>query len=77
MKMFDVALRSVVDVKDFVELASVQPFDLTVGNDFHRVDAKSFMQIFCLDLSMTQQVQMDCTEEEFRRFYTAAERFRA
>ena len=77
MKIFDVILRSVVDVKDFVALASVQPFDLTVGDDCHRVNAKSFMQIFCLDLSSTQQVQMYCTEEEFHRFYTAAERFRS
>ena len=75
-KTFDVILSSVGDVRDFVALASVQPFQLTVGNDRQRVNGKSFMQIFCLDLRLPQQVQMDCTEEEFRRFYDAAERFR-
>ena len=75
MKIFDIILRSVIDVKDFVALASVQPFDLTLGDDRHRVNGKSFMQIFCLDLSSPQQVPVDCTEEEFRRFYTAVERY--
>ena len=76
MKTFNVLLRSVGDVRDFVALASVQSFDLTVGNDRLRVNGKSFLRLFCLDLNSPQQVRMDCTEEEFRRFYNAAERFR-
>lgn len=76
MKIFDVILRSVGDVQDFVTLACGQPFELTVGNDRHSVNGKSFMQIFCLDLSEPQQVKMDCTEEEFRSFFDAAAPFR-
>ena len=76
MKMFEVNLRSVGDVRDFVALASVQPFELTVGNDRRSVNGKSFLQIFCLELRKPQQVKMDCTEEEFQRFYDAVERFR-
>jgi len=76
MKEFLVTLRSVGSVKDFVALASVQPFDVTVGNDRQRVNGKSFMQMFCLDLSAPQQVCVDCSDEEFRAFYTAAECFR-
>ena len=76
MKEFYVTLRSVGNVKDFVALASVQPFDVTVGNDRQRVNGKSFMQMFCLDLSVPQQVRVDCSDDEFRGFYDAAERFR-
>lgn len=76
MKNFDVNLRSVTQVQEFVTLACAQPFELTVGNDRHSVNGKSFMQIFCLDLSTPQQVRMDCTEEEFHRFFDAAEPFR-
>ena len=76
MKEFFVTLRSVGDVKDFVALASVQPFEVTVGYYRQRVNGKSFMQMFCLDLSVPQQVLVDCTDEEFCGFYDAAERFR-
>ena len=76
MKEFFVTLRSVGNVKDFVALASVQPFDVTVGNDRQRVNGKSFMQMFCLDLSVPQQVRADCSDDEFSGFYQAAECFR-
>ena len=76
MKEFDVILRSVGDVISFVDLASVQPFEVTVGNDRLGVNAKSFMQMFCLDLSTPQQVKMDCSDDEFQVFFDAAERFR-
>ena len=76
MKMFEISLRSVVEVKNFVEIASVQPFDIMVGSDDYWVDGKSFMQIFCLNLSQAQRVQMECTDEEFQQFYDAAAKFR-
>ena len=76
MKEFFVTLRSVGDVKDFVTLASVQPFDVTVGNDRQRVNGKNFMQMFCLDLNAPQQVCVDCSDDEFRSFYQATESFR-
>ena len=76
MKEFYVTLRSVGDVKDFVALANIQPFEVTVGNEWHRVDGKSFMQMFCLNLSVPQQVCMDCSDDEFCRFYDAVEHFR-
>ena len=76
MKQFDVNLRSVGDVKDFVTLACAQPFEMTVGNERHSVNGKSFMQLFSLDLSAPQQVRMDCTDDDFSRFYQATNRFR-
>ena len=76
MKMFEINLRSVEQVQSFVTLACAQNFEMTVGTERHRVNGKSFMQLFSLDLRQTQQVMMDCSEEEFERFYNAAGSFR-
>lgn len=76
MKEFFVILRSVGNVKDFVTLASVQPFDVTVGNDRQWVNGKNFMQMFCLNLNEPQQVRVDCSDEDFCGFFEATERFR-
>ena len=43
LKQFDIVLRSFKEVQEFVELATVQPFRIVVGNDRTRVNAKSFM----------------------------------
>ena len=75
MKQFDITLRSFSDVQEFVELATVQPFRILVGNDRIRVNAKSFMGLFSLDFSGPVQVRADCTDEECARFCNAAARF--
>ena len=77
MKQFDIVLRSFQDVQDFVEMATVQPFRILVGNDRARVNAKSFMGMFSLDYNNPLQVRADCTEEECDSFKTAAARFLA
>ena len=77
MKHFDITLHSFEDVQSFVELATVQPFRIVVGNDRARVNAKSFMGMFSLDFSTPVQVRADCTEEQCERFKEAAERFLA
>ena len=75
MKQFDVSLRCFEDVQEFVELATVQPFRILVGNDRTRVNAKSFMGMFSLDFSSTVQVRADCTEEQSHLFQKAAAKF--
>ena len=75
MKQFDVFLHSFEDVQDFVELATVQPFRILVGNDRTRVNAKSFMGMFSLDFHAPVQVRADCTDEQYTRFQLAADRF--
>ena len=77
MKQFDVVLHSFEDVQDFVEIATVQPFRVLVGNDRTRVNAKSFMGMFSLDYSEPVQVRADCTVEECARFKQAVARFLA
>ena len=77
MKQFDIELHSFDEVQDFVEVATVQPFRVVVGNVRTLVNAKSFMGMFSLDFSEPVHVRADCTEEEYGRFKEAAARFLA
>ena len=77
MKQFDIVLHSFQDVQDFVEMSTVQPFRVLVGNDRTRVNAKSFMGMFSLDYHLPVQVRADCTEEECTRFKTMVQKFLA
>ena len=77
MKQFDICLQSFEDVQDFVQLATVQPFRILVGNDRTRVNAKSFMGVFSLDLTAPVQVRADCSDEQCSGFKQAAAKFLA
>ena len=77
MKQFDIRLHSFQDVQEFVEIATVQPFRVLVGNQQVLVNAKSFMGMFSVDYSQPVHVRADCTEEENHRFQTAVARFLA
>lgn len=77
MKQFDVLLSTFEDVQDFVAIATTQPFRIVVGNDRTRVNAKSFMGLFSLDLSAPVQVRAECSDEECAGFKLAASRFLA
>ena len=74
---FSIEIHSFQDVRDFVSLATVQPFHVLVGNDRRRVNGKSFMGMFSLDLATPVQVRADCSEEECTGFKLAAARFLA
>ena len=77
MKQFEIALHSFADVQDFVEVATVQPFRVVVGNGRTLVNAKSFMGMFSLDFSEPVFVRADCTDEECRKFAHATSKFLA
>ena len=77
MKQFDIVLHSFDDVQDFVEIATVQPFRILVGNDRTRVNAKSFMGLFSLDFSEPVHVRADCTDEKCARFKAAVAKYLA
>ena len=72
---FQVRLTCVQDVLDFVTLATARPFPISVGDRRHRVNGKSFMELFCLDFRAPVTVRMDCTREEFEAFRADAARF--
>ncbi len=65
---FYVSMHSVSDVEHFVALASVQPFDISVSVDSRRINGKSLMGIFSLDLNQPVEVRAECSEPEFSVF---------
>ncbi len=68
MREFEIHIRSVQDVLSFVDLATSRPFAVQVGNENHRVNGKSFMEMFCLNFGRPLIATMDCSEEEYQQF---------
>ena len=68
MREIEIRIKSVRDVLTFVNLATARPFDVTVGNEYHQVNGKSFMEMVCLNFSRPLKATMNCTEEEFQQF---------
>lgn len=50
MKTYEIYLRSIVDVKNFVNTTNRFDFDIDLESGRYVVDAKSIMGIFSLDL---------------------------
>ena len=77
MQQFEIRVSSVKDVLEFVSIATKRPFPITVGNERHRVNGKSFMEMFCLDFSFPVTARAECSREEFEAFRRDAARFAA
>ena len=75
MREFNIAIHSFQELQEFVTLATVQPFEVLVGNDRQQISGKSFMGMFSLDLSRPLRVIVTCSEEEYIRFHQDAARF--
>jgi len=63
MKTFNISLKSINDVKDFVNIVNKYDFDVDLSSDRYIVDAKSIMGIFSLDLSKSIKMEVhsdDC-----------------
>ncbi len=58
MKSFNVMLKSINDVKDFVNIVNKYDFDVDLSSGRYVVDAKSIMGIFSLDLSKPIKVEV-------------------
>ena len=70
MLQFNINLRSIEDVKNFVTAASMVNCDIDVLSGRYLVDAKSIMGLFSLDLNkpVTVQVHGDAeAAESFRQ----------
>ena len=74
---FNIRIRSFQEVQDFIRLATVQPFRVSVGNDFQNANATSFMGVVSLDHRRPLRVTAECGEEEFNRFRQSVARFLA
>lgn len=73
MKNINISLKSINDVKDFVNIANKYDYDIDLTSGRYVVDAKSIMGIFSLDLSKPIKVTIysdECDEflNELKRF---------
>ncbi len=73
MKSFNIILKSINDVKDFVNIVNKYDFDVDLTSGRYVVDAKSIMGIFSLDLAKPIKVDVhsdDCEKfcEEIKNF---------
>ena len=75
MREFEIRLRSVQDVQEFVTLATTRSFTVLVSDDHHRVNGKSFMEMFCLNFSNRLIAAAECSEQEFEQFRSEAWHF--
>lgn len=75
MREFQVRLQSVQDVQEFVSLSTARGFPVIIRDANNKVNGKSFMEMFCLDLYGPLRVDADCSEEELAAFCGDAERF--
>lgn len=65
MKSYEIFLKSIIDVKNFVNAVNHFDFEIDLVSGRYVVDAKSIMGIFSLDLSrpITLRVFSDDVEE--------------
>ena len=75
MREFEIRLGSVQDVQDFVALATSRSFLITVRDSHNKINAQSFMELFCLNFAQPLRVVADCTEAELEALMRDAERF--
>jgi phosphotransferase system HPr-like phosphotransfer protein len=66
MKSFNIQLKSINDVKDFVNFVNKYDFDVDLSSGRYIVDAKSIMGIFSLDLS--KPIKVDVHSEDCSAF---------
>ena len=64
MKTFSIMLKSINDVKDFVNIVNKYDFDVDLTSGRYIVDAKSIMGIFSLDLSKPIKVEAHSEEAD-------------
>ncbi len=74
---FQIKLRSFRDVQEFIQIATVQPFRVWVGNENQKANATSFMGLVSLDHRRPLWVRADCDPDAFLRFRRDAARFAA
>ena len=77
MREFEIRLHSVKDVQEFVALATTRAFAITVRDSHNKINAESFMELFCLDFTQPLRVVCDCSEEELEALRRDADRFLA
>lgn len=73
MKVFNLMLNSINDVKDFVNIVSKYDFDVDLTSGRYVVDAKSIMGIFSLNLS--KPIKVEVHSDDCQKFMDEVARF--
>ena len=68
MKDVHIKAESFQDIWTISALAAQERFHIVLSDGQHRVNAKSLLGIFGLNLSRPLMLQLDCGDEEFERF---------
>ena len=73
MKSFDIFFKTIVDVKNFVNIVNKYDFDIDLESGRYLIDAKSIMGIFSLNLAKPIKVYIhsdntDTIEKELEQF---------
>ena len=75
MKQFEIELPLISDIKDFVNIVSRQSYNVEAVSGRYKVDAKSIMGLFSLDLSKSIKINAytndDKIKEELNRYLVA------
>lgn len=75
MKLYQVSLNSINMVKQFVDVASMQTFEIDVLSGRYIVDGKSIMALFSIDLNRPVNVRCHGTDEENDAFAAQAKTY--
>ena len=73
MKQFSIVMHSFADIHEFVSLSAQQPFDVTVGDE--NISGKSLLAMLSLNICRPLLVRVNCDDDDFLRFQSAAARF--
>jgi phosphotransferase system HPr-like phosphotransfer protein len=70
----NISLSTIEAVKKFVGIANKYEFPITLITDKYKIDAKSIMGIFSLDL--TKPVELEVEADKAEKFITEIEQFK-
>lgn len=73
MKVINILLKSINDVKDFVNIVNCYDFEIDLSSGRYIVDAKSIMGIFSLDLS--KQIRVELHSKDTAKIESQLDRF--
>lgn len=75
MKQFKIRLNSIDEVKEFCGLTNACKFDVDLLSGRYRVDAKSIMGIFSLDLTKALEMLVHAEDGECEDFLDEVKKF--
>ena len=75
MREFEIRLRSVKDVQDFVSIATSRPYTVTIRDERNKINGKSFMEMFCLHFTGLLYAVVDCDDDQLQQLKAEMARF--